>query len=205
MKKLTSLIVLFLFMSSAFSQSMGTFRDSRDGQSYKFVRIGNQAWMAENLKYNSRGSCYYDLYQFGRLYNWEIAKQVCPRGWHLPSDSEWITLEIYLGLSGDEAYIDDWRESGEVGEKLKTKTGWNEGWFDDGPGNNKSGFSAKPGGFYQFYNERFMWWGNSALFWTSTSYDNKNGWFREVSGSKKGIIRGGIYRVHGLSVRCVKD
>lgn len=60
--------------------------------------------MAENLNYNSENSfCYDELKsncdKYGRLYIWEIAKNVCPDGWHLPSDREWKILEINLGMS----------------------------------------------------------------------------------------------------------
>ena len=72
--------------------------------------------MAENLAYEtSNGSWEYysnSADKYGRLYNWETAKNVCPTGWHLPTDTEWTTLTNYLG--GKEV----------AGEKLKSSTGW---------------------------------------------------------------------------------
>lgn len=79
------------------------FIDERDRQTYRFVTIGSQVWMAENLKYNSNGSsCYNDKVSnctnYGRLYTQSAAKSVCPSGWHLPSESEWYKM---LSLTGD--------------------------------------------------------------------------------------------------------
>ncbi len=103
-----------------------TFTDSRDGYVYKTVTIGNQEWMAENLKYlpsvvnSATGSSttpYYYVYgyegtdvaeaksnpnytTYGVLYNWEAAKAACPNGWHLASDAEWEMLANYLADNG---------------------------------------------------------------------------------------------------------
>jgi len=67
--------------------------DSRDGQSYGTVTISNKTWMAKNLNYNApSGSKCYDCDKYGRLYNWETARIVCPTGWHLPTQTEWNSL-----------------------------------------------------------------------------------------------------------------
>jgi len=79
-----------------------TFTDPRDGKVYRTVKIGNQVWMAENLNYDAPGSkCYNNnpanAEKYGRLYDWETAKKVCPAGWHLPSNDEWKVLVDFVG------------------------------------------------------------------------------------------------------------
>jgi uncharacterized protein (TIGR02145 family) len=80
--------------------------------------------------------------KYGVLYNFEAAKTACPTGWHLPTDEEWKTLEKQLGMSSSDADNAGLRLSGEVGKKLKSKSGWQS----EGHGDNSSGFTALPGG-----------------------------------------------------------
>ncbi|MFZ4740220.1 MAG: FISUMP domain-containing protein [Bacteroidales bacterium] len=87
----------------------GTFTDSRDGHTYKWVKIGDQIWMAENLDYvMSNSICYgyhttlMDCNKYGQLYIWKDAKKACPVGWHLPSKDE---ISILLNnFNGKETY-----------------------------------------------------------------------------------------------------
>ena len=87
------------------AQTKGTFTDGRDGRVYAWVKIGNQTWMAENLKFAARvGSWSYNndsanLATYGRLYIWKTAQTACPKGWHVPSDKEWGVLIQTLGGS----------------------------------------------------------------------------------------------------------
>lgn len=77
--------------------------DQRDGKSYRATRIGDRKWMAENLNYSGAGKCYQDenayCAVYGRLYTWydlgidsTNVKGICPSGWHVPSNNEWMQL-----------------------------------------------------------------------------------------------------------------
>ncbi len=200
-----------------------------DRNIYKTVQIGNQIWMAENLKVThyrngdfignitnndqwkrqKRGAfCRYENKEtnsntYGLLYNWYAVNDyrgLAPEGWHVPSDEEWKELEMYLGISKSEADDDDWRGTDE-GAKLKLTAGWNS----KGNGTNQSGFSAYPGGFRFHYNGAFDYMGQLACFWTSTKYDHRHAWSRYLSAKRSDVLRTWEHRYYGYSVRCVKD
>lgn len=113
----------------------GTFVDERDGQAYKYTTIGEQVWMAENLRYKSEGSiCFFDdnvCDSTGRYYLFDNA--LCPAGWHLPTSDEWLVLVDNVG-GADKAAI-----------HLKSESGWrplNPG--DNGNGLDDCAFDMMP-------------------------------------------------------------
>jgi uncharacterized protein (TIGR02145 family) len=148
----------------------GTFTDSRDGTSYKTVKIGTQTWMAENLNYVTGNSACYDdnpsnCTTYGRLYNWATALAACPAGWHLPSGGEWMMLKDYVG---------GWSTAG---KKLKSTSGWK----DNGNGTDDFGWSALPGGMgyvagsFDYASSIGNWWsaredGSYAFYWNIYYY-----------------------------------
>jgi len=169
-----------------------TFTDPRDGKVYKTAKIGNQVWMAKNLDYDAPDSKCYDNdptngEKYGRLYNWETAMKVCPMGWHLPSNDEWQTLVDFVG--GKEI----------AGNKLKARSGWNK----NGNGKDVYGFSALPGGYFDFLGFQDIgisgnWWGSSEDFGFGADGQYMN------FGNK-----GTLMKIYGyselLSVRCLQD
>ena len=105
---------------------IGTMTDSRDGQTYRTVKIGEQVWMAENLNFKTDSSwCYNDeesnCQKYGRLYSWNAAKSACPADWHLPSKAEFETLFRAVGGTQDKENEKKWMGAG---TKLKSTSGW---------------------------------------------------------------------------------
>jgi uncharacterized protein (TIGR02145 family) len=202
MKKAAPLLALLCI--AAFAQQKGTFTDTRDGKTYKTTKIGTQTWMAENLNYEAPGSvCYYNMpancEKYGRLYNWETAMKACPKGWHLPSNTEWDKLYRYAdGDKGTESPY----ESETAGKYLKSKEGWNDDEGKSGNGEDKFGFSALPGGGYFTYSN-FELGGDSGSWWSSSKY-RKDVYGRYI-GRYEGARWGLMNKSYLWSVRCVKD
>jgi uncharacterized protein (TIGR02145 family) len=168
-----------------------TLKDNRDGKKYKTVIIGVQTWMAENLNYDAKDSkCYDDkpenCSKYGRLYNWETAKEVCPDAWHLPSDEEWTKLTGFIGNN--------------AGVKLKATSGWNS----SSNGTDNYGFSALPGGWRNSDGSFFQVDSNGS-WWSATGYDSHNAYSRNVlyNGSVMGEYSSSKFNL--CSVRCVRD
>jgi uncharacterized protein (TIGR02145 family) len=104
-KLILSLIISVTINAFLQAQTYGSFADTRDGNTYRTVKIGHQTWMAENLNYDTeRGcSCYKEEIlncdKYGRLYDWNAARYVCPTGWHLPSRKEFESLKNFINQS----------------------------------------------------------------------------------------------------------
>jgi len=190
---------------STFNYSI--FSDTRDGNNYKTIKIGNQEWMAENLDFKTAtGSWSYgssedsdpSITKYGRLYTWEAAQQAVPSGWHLPTDTEWKQLEMFLGMSQTEA--DGIAERGtDEGGKLKATSGWT----NNRNGTDVLGFTALPGGFRSnfgsFVNIEFY-----GYWWTASENDSNTAWFRYL-GYGSAIFRKFSYKGEAYSVRCIKN
>jgi uncharacterized protein (TIGR02145 family) len=196
----------------------------QEGNVYKTIVIGTQEWMAENLNTSiyrngdaiptnldnaawqsttSGAWAYYNndasyACPYGKLYNWYTcvdARQLCPTGWHVPTDAEWIVLTNYL--DGESA-----------GGKMKT-TGTIEAatglWYSpNADATNSSGFSGAPGGFRYYYGF-YHGIGSSGFWWSSSEDDSDFAWYHYL-----GLNFGGAYRINfskpvGFSVRCLRD
>lgn len=177
----------------------GTFTDSRDNATYKWVKIGTQTWMAENLAYKaSAGVVAYNNSEsnvtiYGYLYSWETAQTLAPEGWHLPSQAEWQTLVDNLG-GNDKAY-----------NKLLEEGTLH--WENPNSGTNQSGFTALPSGYYDHRDNSFNSIGELTMFHSTTEYTGN-------TTSAMGLILNPNYKsslIEGrpkelwLPVRCVKN
>ncbi|HNR13770.1 MAG TPA: FISUMP domain-containing protein [Thermodesulfobacteriota bacterium] len=212
-------------------QTTGTVTDI-DGNVYQTVKIGNQVWMAENLKVThyrngdpipnvtsdskwrnlSAGArCNYDNIAsngetYGYLYNWYAvndSRGLAPEGWHVPSDEDWKQLEQHLGMSRSKADGQYWRGRNE-GARLKESgtRNWNHNPADQ---MNPTGFHARPGGYRLDTSGRYDLIHKRCYFWSSDEYDSMNGWQRALDCDRSDIYRHGSNKQNGFSVRCVRN
>jgi uncharacterized protein (TIGR02145 family) len=191
----------------------------KEGNSYNVIQIGNQSWMAENLKatkfndgtmipfvseyqvwstLTSPGYCWYSndkgKYEidYGALYNWYTVNtgKLCPTGWHVPSVEEWMVLIEHVDKNNN-------------GGKLKESG--RQYWMIPNTGaTNATGFTALPGGNRgsrgSFFDKRFH-----GYWWSSTEVDINNARYYSLGYNSNEATGNSDYKKSGLSIRCVKD
>lgn len=219
-KNLKLFAVAVLFLTCLTGCHRNSVKDI-EGNVYNTVTIGTQVWMTENLKttkYNDGSEIpkvtdnetwaalktpAYSWYnndsaqnkkEYGAIYNWYAVNtnKLCPTGWHVPSDPEWMTLTNFLEQ--------DFRGAGG-----KLKEAGTAHWKSPNSGaTNESGFTALPGG-YRSLEGVFNFQGVSAYWWSSTEYNESSILFWNVR-----YKNGNFYRIRsekycGFSVRCVRD
>ena len=172
----------------------GVLKDSRDGQTYRTVKIGNQVWMAENLNYKTFDSfCYEDeelkCVKYGRLYTWLAARNSCPSGWHLPGKAE---FEFLLNAVGGKDI---------AGKMLKSTSGWE----DDGNGDDTFGFSALPAGYRDNEKKSYGVARYRARFWSSMENTNTTAYCMGLENADDNVELASTYKYYAFSVRCIKD
>ncbi len=202
-----------------------------DGNIYRIVTIGNQVWMAENIRvthyrngepilhftadsvwatstagaYCSYSNDSTNASTFGLLYNWYAvndSNNIAPAGWHVPTDEEWKELEMYLGMNQTEANNIGNRGSDEGGKLKEADTiHWD---FPNLGATNSSGFTALPGG-YRFYYGLFENKGRVGGFWLANAYNSDNAWSRFLGFDYSQVFRQYYPKRYGFSVRCIKD
>lgn len=210
-----------------------------EGQSYATIQMGEQCWMAENLNVGRmiKGAadmsdnnvlekyCYdNDAAQctsYGALYQWdeimqyttvEGAQGICPDGWHLPTDKEWMKMEETLGICAGKQFgcSGSWEYRGtNQGSQL---AGNKALWHDDlnyrlskDPSFGTSGFKVLPAGL-RSYSKDFGNLGFSTRFWTSSTDGNPAAIIsRGLDCENTAVERTDYNKLHGYSVRCIKD
>ena len=211
------------------AQSYGSMTDQQ-GNVYRTIVIGTQEWMAENLNTGiyrngnpidevtgnaswqalSTGAwAYYNndalrACPYGKLYNWFAVadpRNLCPSGWHLPSDAEWSTLIGYLDPAHDPTAVLD-TQSTIAGGALKSEGQLYWGYPNTNAINN-SGFSALPGGFRNV-NGPFVTLSSSGWWWSATASDADNAFARQLVASGGNVNRITADMNRGYAIRCVK-
>jgi uncharacterized protein (TIGR02145 family) len=136
--------------------------------------------------------------KYGKLYNWYAVskisngnKNVCPTGWHVPTDAEWTVLTDYLGGSNI------------AGGKMKEvgTTSWNSPNTD---ATNTSLFTGLPGG-YRYVSGNYSTIGSNGYWWSSTENVTGNAWYRNLDSDDGNAGRNRTNEGNGLSVRCLRD
>ena len=180
----------------------GTFTDARDGQVYKYTTIGDQVWMAENLKFDAPYSLCYDEIEgfcdtFGRFYSLhvngdflnafdqELLDTICPAGWHVPSVDEWNILSNNMGGGGKA--VSRLSSSENFGESYEV-------------GSDDCGFNSLPAGSWLKNGDLSIEYVGS-LYWTSTAMSIKSSYCSRLS------ISGIGFSINDpkMSLRCVKN
>jgi uncharacterized protein (TIGR02145 family) len=158
------------------------------------------------------GYCWYNapnestnLIAYGALYNWYAIdplsngnKNVCPTGWHVPTDGEWDILRDHL----DPAANGNTNIAG-----VKMKEAGLAHWFTPNTGaTNESGFAGLPGGFRSaFFAGIFYFIGNFGYWWSSTEFNTSNAWSRNLDYNNGNVDRDNYSKGSGFSVRCLRD
>ena len=157
-----------------------------------------------------------NLTSYGYLYNWYAVagivtsggaptKNICPTGWHVPTDSDWNKLVIFIDPSNADTSSTSTEQSTTAGTKLKK----NDALWTSNTGTDDYDFSALPGGF-RFYDGGFNNKNWNAFFWSSTEINTNDAWSRYLYHYKGDVRRGSNYggsdkKSIGASVRCLKD
>ncbi len=205
-----------------------------DGNVYQTVLIGDQCWMMENLKVThyrngdpieyvtdggtwsglSTGAyCEYadnpsNVDTYGMLYNWyavDTSANIAPEGWHVPTDAEWKQLEMYLGMSQEDADAEGWRGTDEGG---KLKEAGTSHWYAPNTGaTNESGFTALPAGGRNADGTFSSGESQATAYFWAVDIDSHGNWAlcRHLMYNRADVFRDGNHMRSGYSVRCIKD
>jgi uncharacterized protein (TIGR02145 family) len=213
----TAAVAAALAGAFAAEPSFGTFTDARDGKTYKTTVIGGKRWMAENLNYKpqkGKSWCYNDSVsycdKYGKLYDYYMARSLCPSGWRLPTITDWGDLiraaggeKASDGGDDDEGYADygiSWRGAGKT---LRAKSGWDDFQGKNGGGTDGYGFSALPGGGCFDLNYDCAGAGRSGRWWTATEVKPGHSYYVDINNADS-VDADYTENYYSFSVRCIQ-
>lgn len=182
---------------------ISAFKDSRNGMTYKVVKIGDLQWMAENLNYETKKESWClegkpeNCSKYGRFYSWDAAMKACPAGWHLPSK---IEFEYLVALTG--GIHDDNRDFLWIRGAYSLKS--SSGWEDDRNGTDEFGFNAIPTGYYHGGFADFEDTTSKAGFWSSSEHNYNTAFYMSFDSSNKNAKIDNLDKINGYSIRCVR-
>jgi|GEM_PF-1206586 len=207
-----------------------------DGNNYPTVIIGQQEWMAENLRVTrfndgtpiphltessdwlqltTPAYCWYNNDEaghkipYGALYSWFVTdaqnnggKNVCPEGWHVPSDAEWSQMLLYLDPNSNPNNL---QESLNAGGKLK-EAGFQHWDSPNAGATNATGFFGRPGG-YRDQGTNFVQMGQLSRWWTADEHKDhaSSAWWRSIESGSPRVARHYLLKRQANSIRCIKD
>lgn len=210
-----------------FSPGAGT--SDEEGNFYPTVIIGNQEWIAENLRSTVYANgdpidqlsdnmswasatggawCTYantpaSAEVYGNLYNWLAVadpRNVCPSGFHVPTDSDWNQVRTFLGgLVGSDELV------GGTMKSIGTLEGGDGYWQSPNLGaNNFSQFEAHPGGL-RFSSGPYYYQGQNGYWWSATTLGPNSARLIRMSYDSTSVYQTTAPEENGLSVRCMRD
>ncbi len=206
--------LLCITLTGLYSQGI----EDVDGNIYLTVKIGDQIWMAEDLKttkfndgkliplvtdskkwqnLKTPAYCWLDniaanKYTYGALYNWYTVntKKICPQGWHVPSNIEWKTMIYYI--KGMNRGGDMLKERGLAHWKNNSDNVTNQYGFTALPSGYRRSTGTFPGDSY-------------AVWWTSTEYSPAEAWVWGLNDVLSSVFNGYEKIKSGFSIRCIKE
>jgi uncharacterized protein (TIGR02145 family) len=204
------------FYGNEFSHTFRFIVDKRDEKLYKYIQIGEQFWLADNMAWVPEKLCPADedcgfwaannggqdsvtitskndnYKQYGVLYNFDQAMNACPEGWEIPTSYDWQELFDYMK---DQGYTKN------AGKALKAVDGWEEG----GNGTDAFGFNALPTGYRDYVSREIINSGTGTLFWSETANAGEGIHARSLDSDSDESGGYAAYRSDGCTVRCVKS